>query len=79
MSLLRSIYVDRSRTQIISIDSHWCRSSLISATATPNSSMAALHQQDTLLKQNDDNNRFALHFGTIDGGLASIVPVAEPM
>jgi hypothetical protein len=41
--------------------------------------MAALHQQDTLLKQNDDNNRFALHFGTIDGGLASIVPVAEPM
>jgi len=76
---LKSINNCPCRTQTISMDTHWCRSSLISTSATPISSTTAVRQQDPSMRPNDENNRFALHFGTIDGGFACLIPVAEPV
>ena len=64
-------------TQTTAFSSHWCRNSLLVRSATPNSSLAALRRQDTLFGRSDDDQRFAVHFGTSDGGLASIVPLSE--
>ncbi|GAX14519.1 cleavage and polyadenylation specificity factor subunit 1 [Fistulifera solaris] len=59
--------------------SHQCRSSLIIHSATPISSRAALKQQDTFFGRADDDQRLAVHYGTTDGTMASIVPISEPL
>jgi cleavage and polyadenylation specificity factor subunit 1 len=59
--------------------SHQCRSSLIIHSATPISSRAALKQQDTFFGRSDDDQRLAVHYGTTDGTMASIVPISEPL
>jgi len=63
--------------QTIFFGSHWCRSSLLINSATPNSTLAALKRQDTLFGRVDDDQRFAVNFGTTDGGFGSVVPLSE--
>ena len=63
--------------QTTALQSHWCRSSLLINSATPNSTLAALKQQDPLFGRIDDDQRFAVHFGSSDGGFGSLVPLSE--
>lgn len=63
--------------QTIALQSHFCRSSLLVNSATPTSTLAALKQQDPLFGRIDDDQRFAVHFGSTDGGLGSLVPLSE--
>ena len=42
------------------------------------STLAALKQQDTLFGRLEDDNRFAVNYGTSDGSFASVVPLSEP-
>ncbi|KAL3775848.1 hypothetical protein ACHAW5_010006 [Stephanodiscus triporus] len=65
-------------TQTTTLKSHWCQSSLLFNSCTTNSTLAALKQQDTLFGRLEDDQRFAIHFGTTDGSLCSIVPLSEP-
>lgn len=58
---------------------HACRSPLLVHSATPVSSQAALKQQDPLFGRQDDDHRVAIHFGTADGSLGSIIAVSEPV
>jgi len=39
--------------------------------------MTALKQQDAAARRSDDEQRFALHFGTIDGSFGTVIPVSE--
>jgi len=64
-------------TQTTALQSHFCRSSLIVNSATPQSTLVALKQQDALHGKQDDDQRFGLHYGSIDGGFGTIVPVSE--
>lgn len=64
-------------TQTTAFASHWCKSALLVHTATPHSSLAALKQRDPLFGRGDDDNRFAVHFGTTDGGLSAVVPLSD--
>lgn len=64
-------------TQTTAFSSHWCKSALLVHSATPHSTLAALKQRDPLFGRGDDDNRFAVHFGTTDGGLAAIVPLSD--
>eukprot|EP00590_Aulacoseira_subarctica_P002424 CAMPEP_0172423000 /NCGR_PEP_ID=MMETSP1064-20121228/9083_1 /TAXON_ID=202472 /ORGANISM="Aulacoseira subarctica , Strain CCAP 1002/5" /LENGTH=1845 /DNA_ID=CAMNT_0013164115 /DNA_START=41 /DNA_END=5578 /DNA_ORIENTATION=+ len=64
-------------TQIVCLQSHWCKSSLLSSSATTSSSVTALRQQDAVSHLSDDDQRFALHFGTIDGSFGGIIPISE--
>jgi cleavage and polyadenylation specificity factor subunit 1 len=66
-------------TQTTGFVSHFCRSSLLIHSATPTSTLAALKQQDTFFGRTDDDQRLGVHFGTTDGGIASVVPVSEPV
>lgn len=66
-------------TQTTSFASHFCRSTLISHSATPSSTLSALKQQDTFFGRTDNDQRLGVHFGTTDGGIGSIVPVSEPV
>lgn len=59
--------------------SHHCRSSLLIHSATPISTRAALKQQDTFFGRSDDDQRLAVHYGTTDGTMGSIVPLSEPL
>mmetsp|Transcript_2375 Transcript_2375/g.4920 ORF Transcript_2375/g.4920 Transcript_2375/m.4920 type:complete len:204 (-) Transcript_2375:1386-1997(-) len=63
--------------QTTALQSHFCRSSLLVNSATPTSTLAALKQQDPLFGRIEDDQRFAVHFGSVDGGLASLVPLSE--
>lgn len=63
--------------QTVFFQSHLCRSSLLTNTATLKSTLVALKQQDSLFGKLDDDQRYALHFGTTDGGLGAIVPLNE--
>jgi len=63
--------------QTVSLESHWCRSSLLIHSATPNSTLAALKQQDSLFGRIDDDQRFGVHFGTSDGGFGAVLPLSE--
>jgi len=62
--------------QTISLQSHWCRSSLLVGSATPSISFSALRQQDSMGRREEDQ-RFAIHFGTSDGGYGIVVPISE--
>lgn len=64
-------------TQTTALNSHFCRSSLIINSATIDSSLVALKQQDPLHGKTDDDQRFGLHYGTVDGGFGSITPMNE--
>jgi len=66
-------------TQTSSLDNHSCQSSLLINSATPSSALAALKQQDTFFGRSDDDQRLAIHFGTIDGGLSTVIPLSEPV
>lgn len=65
--------------QTTSMRSHSCQSSLLFNTCTMASTLAALKQQDTLFGRLDDDQRFAVSFGTSDGSYVSIVPLSEPV
>ena len=63
--------------QTISLHNHWCQSSIFVSSSTPQSTYTALKQQDPFVAHGDDFQRIAVHFGTSDGSLSSIVPVNE--
>jgi cleavage and polyadenylation specificity factor subunit 1 len=65
-------------SQTTSLKSHWGQSSLLFNSCTMTSTLAALKQQDTLFGRLEDDNRFAVNFGTTDGSFGSIVPLSEP-
>ena len=65
-------------TQTTSLRSHWGQSSLMFNSCTTNSTLAALKQQDSMFGRLDDDQRFAINFGTSDGSFCSIVPLSEP-
>jgi len=64
-------------TQTVGLQSHLCRSSLLINSATIQSTLVALKQQDSFHGRLDDDQRFALHFGTTDGGLSYIIPLND--
>ena len=64
-------------TQTTSLGSHFCSSSLIVNSATQDSTLVALKQQDPLYGKLDDDKRFGLHYGSIDGGFGTILPMSE--
>jgi cleavage and polyadenylation specificity factor subunit 1 len=59
------------------LTSHVCRSSLVINSATTESTLVALKQQDPLFGKLDDDKRFGLHYGSTDGGFGTIMPVSE--
>jgi cleavage and polyadenylation specificity factor subunit 1 len=63
--------------QTVSLQSHYCRSSLLVNSATVQSTLVALKLQDSSFGKLDDDQRFALHFGTTDGGFGSILRLNE--
>jgi cleavage and polyadenylation specificity factor subunit 1 len=64
-------------TQTTSLESYFCRSSLLINSATPASSLAALKQQDAFYGRTDDDQRIGIHFGTTDGGYGAVIPLSE--
>jgi len=64
--------------QTVSLESHFCRSSILVNSATPSSTLAALKSQDSLYGRSDDDQRLGVHFGTSDGGFSTILPLNEP-
>lgn len=64
--------------QTVSLENHFCRSSILVNSATPSSTMAALKSQDALYGRGDDDQRLGVHFGTSDGGFGTILPLNEP-
>jgi cleavage and polyadenylation specificity factor subunit 1 len=65
-------------TQTTTLRGHWSQSSLLFNSCTTNSTLAALKQQDALFERLEDDQRFAINFGTTDGSFHSIVPLSEP-
>ena len=61
------------------LSTFYCPSSLLVHSATPNSTSAALTQQDPLFGRQDDDQRIGIYFGTTGGGLGAIVAMNEPM
>lgn len=59
------------------MNSHWCRSSLINASANQSSTWTAYRRQDGLAGMGEDSKRFGVHFGTTDGSFGTIVPVSD--
>ena len=66
-------------TQTTSLDSHFCSSSLLINSATQDSTLVALKQQDPLYgKLDEDGKRFGLYYyGSIDGGFGTSFPMSE--
>ncbi len=63
--------------QTIGFTSHFCRSSLVVNSATIQSTLVALKQQEPFFGKLDDDQRFALHYGSTDGQTGCIIPVNE--
>lgn len=63
--------------QTISMQSHWCRPSILSNSATLSSTVTALKSQDSLFGRSDEDQRFGVHFGTSDGSFSTLIPVNE--
>lgn len=63
--------------QTVGFVSHFCRSSLIVNSATLQSTLVALKQQEPFFGKLDDDKRFGLNFGSTDGSLGCIIPVNE--
>ena len=64
--------------QTTSFQSHWAQSSLLVNSCTISSTLASLKQQDSLYGRLDDDQRFAVNFGTTDSSFGSIIPLSEP-
>jgi len=64
-------------TQTVGLQSYFCRPSLLINSATTNSTLVALKQQDNFYGKLGDDQRFGVHFGTTDGGFGTIVPLSE--
>lgn len=64
-------------TSTVGLQNHLCRSSLIINSATSQSTLAALKQQDPLYGKADDDQRFGLHYGSADSSFGTITPVNE--
>lgn len=64
-------------TSTVGLQNHLCRSSLIINSATTQSTLAALKQQDPLYGKADDDQRFGLHYGSTDSSFGTIIPVNE--
>ncbi len=64
-------------TQSTALSSHACRSSLVINSATTQSTLVALKQQDPLFGKLDDDKRFGLHYGSVDSSFGTIIPVSE--
>ncbi len=65
-------------SQTTALKSHWGQSSLLFNSCTMSSTIAALKQQDALFGRLEDDQRFAVNFGTTDGSFGSIIPLSEP-
>mmetsp|Transcript_23882 Transcript_23882/g.50043 ORF Transcript_23882/g.50043 Transcript_23882/m.50043 type:complete len:2077 (-) Transcript_23882:3538-9768(-) len=65
-------------SQTTALKSYWGQSSLLFNSCTMSSTMAALKQQDALFGRLEDDQRFAVNFGTTDGSFGSIIPLSEP-
>ena len=65
-------------SQTTSFQSHWAQSSLLFNSCTISSTLASLKQQDSLFGRLDDDQRFAVNFGTTDSSFGSIIPLSEP-
>jgi len=63
--------------QTVSLQSYFCRSSLLINSATIQSTLVALKLQDSFFGKLEDDQRFGLHYGTTDGDFGSIVPLHE--
>jgi len=63
--------------QTIGFKSHFCRSSLTVNSATPQSTLVALKQQEPFYGKQDDDQRFGVYYGSTDGQIGCIVPVNE--
>lgn len=57
--------------------SYFCRSSLIVNSATLQSTLVALKQQEPFFGKLDDDQRFGVNFGSTDGLVGCIIPVNE--
>ncbi len=66
-------------SQTTALKSHWCQSSLLFNSCTMPSTLAALKQQDALFGRLEDDQRFAVSFGTTDGSVGSIISLSEPV
>lgn len=64
-------------SETTSLQNHLCRSSLIINSANEVSTIAALKLQDSFYGKGDDDVRFAVHYGTSDGGYGTISPINE--
>lgn len=64
-------------SQTTSFQSHWALNSLLFNSCTISSTLSSLKQQDSLFGKLDDDQRFAVNFGTTDGSFGSIVPLSE--
>lgn len=64
-------------TSTVGLQNHLCKSSLIINSATTQSTLAALKQQDPLYGKADDDQRFGLHYGSTDSSFGTIIPVNE--
>ena len=64
--------------QTVSLENHFCRSSILINSATPASTLAALKSQDSLYGRGDDDQRLGINFGTSDGGFSTLLPLNEP-
>jgi cleavage and polyadenylation specificity factor subunit 1 len=56
---------------------HFCRSSLTVCSATLQSTMVALKQQEPFYGKMDDDQKFGIHYGSSDGSIGCIIPVNE--
>lgn len=63
--------------QTVSLESYFCRSSILINSATPSSTLAALKSQDSLYGRSDDDQRLGVNFGTSDGGFSTVIPLNE--
>lgn len=63
--------------QTISMENHWCQSSVLVSSSTPHSTFTAMKQQDPLVVGGEEYQRFGVHFGTSDGAMSSVIPVSE--
>lgn len=63
--------------QTIRFTSKYCRSTLTVNSATFQSTLVALKQQEPFFGKLDDDQRFGLHFGSTDGMIGHIIPINE--
>jgi len=63
--------------QTVGFMSYFCKSSLVINSATIQSTLVALKQQEPFFGKLEDDQRFGLHFGSTDGGFGCIISTNE--